>query len=54
MERSGQGRFGLSHGAVNWVSGLAGGTAQVIVGHPFDTVKVGWCGAGMGASRWAG
>jgi hypothetical protein len=30
----------LSHGTVNWLSGLAGGTAQVLVGHPFDTVKV--------------
>lgn len=26
--------------AVHWLSGLAGGTAQVIVGHPFDTIKV--------------
>lgn len=25
---------------VNWLSGLAGGTAQVIAGHPFDTIKV--------------
>lgn len=30
----------FSHGTVNWVSGLAGGTAQVLVGHPFDTIKV--------------
>lgn len=26
--------------AVHWLSGLAGGTAQVLVGHPFDTIKV--------------
>lgn len=30
----------LDDTAVNWVSGLAGGTAQVIAGHPFDTIKV--------------
>lgn len=27
-------------GLVNSLSGLAGGTAQVLTGHPFDTIKV--------------
>lgn len=30
----------LAPGLVHWLSGLAGGTAQTLVGHPFDTVKV--------------
>lgn len=29
-----------SEGVVNFVSGTAGGIAQVLVGHPFDTLKV--------------
>lgn len=31
---------GFSPEIIDWCSGLAGGTAQVLVGHPFDTIKV--------------
>lgn len=32
--------LGMSEEVVNFASGTAGGIAQVIVGHPFDTLKV--------------
>lgn len=28
------------HHMIAWVSGTAAGMAQVLVGHPFDTIKV--------------
>lgn len=34
-----------SQSTVNFLSGTAGGVAQVLVGHPFDTLKVG-CSVG--------